>query len=171
MTRRRHPSVSSWPVDADVTREDVAGVRPTHTPVDPRRLGVVLLGGFAGGLARYETVAHWATTGGAFPWSTLAVNTAGAFVLGLLVIVALEVIGPSAYARPLIGTGFCGALTTFSSVAVQVDELVAHGHAGLGCAYLSSSVVVGLAAAALGALVGRHVPPTAARVAMSAGST
>jgi CrcB protein len=164
---RRHSPAKDWPVDSDVTSEDVA---PTaRARVDPRRVGVVLAGGFVGGLARYEAVTHWATASGAFPWSTFTVNTAGAFILGLLVIVVLEVIGPSTYARPLIGAGFCGSLTTFSSVAVAVDELAAHDHLALGCGYLAASLAAGLAAASLGALLGRQLPPTASRRSMSNG--
>ena len=131
--------------------------------VDLRRVGVVFAGGLVGGVARYEAVTRWPTSPGGFPWSTFAVNTVGAFVLGLVVVVVAEVIGPSRYTRPLVGAGFCGALTTFSSVAVAVDELVAHGHVVLGLGYLASSVAAALAAVALGATAGRRLPPTTTR--------
>ena len=170
MTTRRHPPAADWPVDADVTRDDLAAARLAHTTVDPRRVGVVLAGGFAGGLARYETVTHWSTAAGTFPWSTFVVNTAGAFILGLLVIIVVEVIGPSRYARPLIGAGFCGALTTFSSVAVSVDELAAHGHVALGVGYLGASLAAGIAATAIGAYAARLLPPTAARRELAEGA-
>jgi CrcB protein len=160
---RRRSSADDWPIDPDVTGEDVAGLGRAHTVVDPRRVGVVLAGGFVGGLARYEAVTHWAAASGTFPWSTFTVNTAGAFILGLLVIVVVEVMGPSTYTRPLIGAGFCGSLTTFSSVAVAVDELVAHSHVLLGFGYLLASLAAGLAAVTAGALIGRLLPPTAAR--------
>jgi CrcB protein len=137
----------------------------------PKQLCVVLAGGFVGGLVRYETVRHWSAAAGAIPWSTFAVNTAGAFILGVVVIVVLEVFGPSKYFRLLVGTGFCGALTTFSSVAVQTDELGAHGHLGGAIGYCAVSLVAGLAAVALGAALGRRLPPTASRRTMTAGST
>lgn len=167
---RSHSPIGDWPVDPDVTADDLTVTRPDHQIVDPRRVGVVLVGGLLGGLARYEAVTHWAAAAGTFPWPTFTVNTAGAFILGLLVIVVLEVIGPSTYARPLIGAGFCGSLTTFSSVAVQVDELVAHGHAGTGFGYLAASLAAGLLAAAAGAYVGRLLPQTAARQAVAQGA-
>lgn len=167
MTTRHHAAAGQWPVDPDVTSDDVARW-PAHQRIDLRRLAVVLAGGFVGGFVRYEAVTHWAASAGSFPWSTFVVNTAGSFILGLLVIVVLEVIGPSTYTRPLIGAGFCGALTTFSSVAVQFDELAAHRHLGLGCGYLAASLIAGLAAAALGALLGRRLPETAARRASTA---
>ncbi|HEX3706898.1 MAG TPA: CrcB family protein [Mycobacteriales bacterium] len=169
MAHRQHPSTGAWPVDPDVTSDDLAYVRHGEATVDLRRVGVVLAGGFVGGLARYEAVTHWAAPSGSFPWSTFAVNTAGAFILGLLLIVVLEVMGPSTYTRPLVGAGFCGSLTTFSSVAVAVDELAAHGHLLLGCGYLAASLVAGLAAAAGGALVGRRLPRTAERRALDDG--
>ena len=51
------------------------------------------------------------------PWGTLAVNVAGSFVLGLLV-----GSDPSAHALALLGTGFCGGLTTYSAFAVQTRD-------------------------------------------------
>jgi CrcB protein len=84
-----------------------------------------------------------------------AVNTAGAFVLGLLLVLVLEVLPPTTYLRPLVGTGFCGALTTFSSVATGVDGLVAHGSVALAAGYLGVSLGAGLAAAVCGMLLGR----------------
>jgi CrcB protein len=115
-------------------------------------VAVVFAGGCLGGAARY-----WATSthpGGAFPWSTLAVNLAGAFVLGLVVVVASELV-PSRYLRPLVGTGFCGALTTFSSVVVSADRLFAHHRVATALGYLLATIVGGLAAAVLGLFLGR----------------
>jgi CrcB protein len=134
--------------------------------IDPRRVAVVFAGGLIGGLVRYEAVTHWVAASGAFPWSTLTVNTAGAFILGLLVAVVNSVIGPSTYARPLLGAGFCGALTTFSSVAVQFDQLVAHGHVAVGVGYLATSLTAGLVAAIAGSRAARLLRPTAARGAL-----
>jgi CrcB protein len=166
MTTRRHSPAGDWPLDPDVTADDVAE-RPDHHRLDVRRIGVVLAGGLVGGLVRYEAVTQWAAAPGSFPWSTFVVNTAGALILGVLVIVVLEVLGPSVYARPLIGAGFCGALTTFSSLAVQVDELAAHHNVGMASGYLGLSLGAGLAAAAIGVVIGRALPPTSARRAMS----
>ena len=115
-------------------------------------VAVVFAGGCLGGAARY-----WATSthpGGAFPWSTLAVNLVGAFVLALVVVIASELVS-SRYLRPLVGTGFCGALTTFSSVVVSADRLFAHHRAATAVGYLVATLVGGLAAAALGLVTGR----------------
>jgi len=153
-----HSRPDEWPVDSDVTAQDAG--RPS---LDLGQLAAVTAGGFCGGLVRYEMVDHWATNRGTFPWPIFVANTVGAFVLGIVVIVVLDVLAGSRYLRPLMGAGFCGALTTFSSVVVEVDQLLKHGHIAIGLGYLFGGLAAGLAAAALGALLARRLPPTRAR--------
>jgi CrcB protein len=114
----------------------------------------VLIGGCVGGAARFAVVRAWPTGSSGFPWSTLAVNLAGAFVLGVVVVLAGEV-WRSRYARPLLATGFCGAMTTFSSVVVDADRLLARGAAGTAAGYVGASFVGGLLLALAGILGGR----------------
>ncbi len=169
-----HSPARGWPVDTDVEAEDIVRHdtpdHPHRPALDPKRLVAVVAGGFVGGLVRDEIVTHWATRSGHFPWSIFVVNTAGAFVLGVLVIVVLDVLAASRYLRPLVGAGFCGALTTFSSVAVADDQLLWHGHVAVGIAYLIVSLAAGLAAAALGAGLARALPPTPARRRLDGGA-
>jgi CrcB protein len=150
-----------WPVDTDVSVDDLAAAadpRTQHTAgVDAGRTAAVAVGGFAGGLVRYEVVHHWTLAASAFPWPILVVNTAGAFVLALVVILVIEVLRPTRYLRPLLGTGFCGGLTTFSSVAVGIDVLAGHGHSAMAASYAVSSLLAGLAATALGVAAARLV--------------
>lgn len=122
---------------------------PLHGDV----ITAVFLGGCLGGYLRYAVGKLWPVPPDGFPWATFGVNTAGAFLLGLIVVAADLV--PSRYLRPLVGTGFCGALTTFSAVVVSTDELVAHHHRGTAAWYLVASIVCGLAAGWLGLLIGR----------------
>lgn len=122
-----------------------------------RVLAAVYAGGVLGGLARYEI--NRALPAGTYdvPWATLAVNTAGAFCLALLLAVLLEATRPRWWPRPLLGTGFLGAFTTFSSVVTTTDRMAAHGHAVTAAAYVLGSIALGLLAAGLGLLAGRTV--------------
>ena len=135
-----------------------APTRRTRLPRIRRRLvAAVAVGGFLGGALRYAIGLWLPASPTGFPWAVLVVNTAGAFVLALLLVLVLEVLPPTTYLRPLVGTGFCGALTTFSSVAVGVDQLVAHDRAGTAAGYLAVSLLAGLAAAVCGIVLGRSV--------------
>lgn len=130
--------------------------RPGRWPrLEARLLAVVFAGGVGGGLARYGVTQAWPTPAGGFPWSTFVVNTAGAFALALLLVVLTEMWAPHRYLRPLLGTGFLGALTTFSSVTAAGDQLAAHGHGTTAVIYLTASVLAGLGAASFGLLLGR----------------
>lgn len=122
-------------------------------------VGVVFAGGCVGGWVRHAAVSSWPAGSGAFPWSTLAVNLAGAFLLAV-VIVVVGAVRPSRYLRPLLGTGFCGALTTFSSVVVASVQLISGGHADVAAGYLAATVFGGLAAAASGLVLTRRVVGT-----------
>ena len=120
----------------------------------PDVVAVVFGGGCVGGVTRYWVTKAYPAGRAGFPWSTLAVNLAGAFVLALVVVIAAEV-APSRYLRPLVGTGFCGALTTFSSVVVTTAELLGHHRVTTATGYLAATIAGGLAAALLGRSVGR----------------
>jgi CrcB protein len=121
---------------------------------------VVAAGGFVGGVARDAVGRLWETPSSGFPWPILLVNTVGAFVLGLLLVMVIEVLHrPHPLLRPLVGTGFCGALTTFSSVVVAVDRLTAAGRLGVAAAYVLAGVALGLAAALGGVRLGRALAP------------
>ncbi len=112
----------------------------------------MFLGGVAGGLARYAITAIWPEHG--FPWALFAINIAGAFALCLLLAVLADVLLAPRYLRPLIGTGFLGAFTTFSSVVAQTDQMGVHGHAGTAILYLMGSLLAALAAAWSGLALG-----------------
>lgn len=130
--------------------------RARRRPATLRRdvLAVVFVGGCLGGVARYAVTRIWPTATGRFPWPTLVVNVVGAFVLVTVIVIAVELTA-SRYLRPLVGTGFCGGLTTFSSVVVGTDQLLAHHHTGTALAYLALTVLGALSAAALGLVLAR----------------
>jgi fluoride exporter len=104
----------------------------------------VIAGGAIGTLARAGLAEALPLHPGAFPWATLAANLVGALILGWVVVAKQRW-------RPLVGTGFCGALTTFSTFQVQIVQLGDDGHVPLAALYLAVSVALGLAAAHAGA--------------------
>jgi CrcB protein len=124
-----------------------AGVRPR---LSAGLLAAVAVGGAAGTLLRVAVGRAFPAGVNGFPWDTLIVNLAGSLVLGFVVVTALERGAPTRYFRPLVGTGFCGGLTTFSTFVVEMDLLVRAGHAGTAILYLAASLAGGLAVARLG---------------------
>lgn len=108
------------------------------------------LGGVAGTLARFYA-GKWinARMRSSFPWGTWAINLSGSLLLGMLF--GLHDDGRLAEdAWLILGTGFCGAYTTFSTFGFETVQLVAGGQKGRAAAYVLSSVLLGLAAAGLG---------------------
>jgi CrcB protein len=112
----------------------------------------VFAGGCVGGYARYVVTTAWTQPAAGFPWSTLAVNLVGAFVLGVVVVAAQA---SRRRLRALLGTGFCGALTTFSAVVVSADRLAAHGHLPTAAAYVAASTAAGILATIAGLAMAR----------------
>ncbi len=111
---------------------------------------LVLLGGAAGAPARYLTDRYvQARHDSVFPWGTYAVNVAGSFVLGALLSGAAHA-GLPQWLLTLGGTGFCGALTTFSTFGFETIRLVEDGSWLAAVGNVLASVVSGLAACALG---------------------
>jgi CrcB protein len=133
-----------------------------------RILAAIAVGGFVGGLARYEIGLAVPTSRGSFPAVTFGVNLAGSFILALLVVFVLEILPPTVYLRPLLGVGFCGALTTFSTWMLDADRLLGAGRVGVAAVDLFGSLVAGLAATSLGLTVGRAIAAHRERVRASA---
>ncbi|HWG22721.1 fluoride efflux transporter CrcB [Actinospica sp.] len=131
--------------------------RPRRRRQDPRVLAAIALGGFLGGEARYLLGLAFPTGRAAFPATTFAINISGSFILALLLMLILEVWPPTKYIRPLFCTGFCGAYTTFSTWMVDTDRLISAGRYGIAAADVFGSLFAGLAATALGLVVGRAV--------------
>jgi CrcB protein len=113
--------------------------------LDAREVGVIFAGGFAGAATRAEIGELLPHDPGAWPWATLLVNVAGAFLLGYFVTRLQERLPLSAYRRPFVGTGICGGLTTFSTMQVELLQMLDAGRIGLAVSYALVSVVAGFA--------------------------
>lgn len=88
-------------------------------------------------------------TGGTFPWGTLLINATGSLVLGLLTGLAMYH-GVPKTPKVVLGTGFCGAYTTFSTFTFETVRLVEEGAIGAAARNAAGTLVVCAAAAAIG---------------------
>lgn len=115
-----------------------------------RRLLLVALGGTLGTAARLALALLIPDAGG-FPLATLAVNVAGALMIGVLA----ARLPHTSEARIFLGTGILGGFTTYSAFAVGAVQLWAHAPllAGL---YVLLTLALGIAAAVVGMRLGRR---------------
>jgi len=111
--------------------------------IDRRELGAIFLGGALGALVRAGLTEALPDPGVGWPWATFLVNVIGAALLGYW----FTVLPHSQYRRPLLTTGFCGGLTTFSTVQVELLGMLEAGRVALACLYLGFSLAAGLAGA------------------------
>jgi CrcB protein len=124
---------------------------------DRRELAAIFLGGAAGALVRIALIQTGAPDAPAWPWITFAVNIGGALLLGYLTTRLQERLPLSAYRRPLLGTGFCGALTTFSTMQIEALQMLdAHRYA-LAAGYAASTLALGYASIHLATAFVRRV--------------
>ncbi|MFI6640231.1 fluoride efflux transporter FluC [Streptomyces sp. NPDC050504] len=111
---------------------------------------LVVAGGAVGAPLRYlvdrAVQARAGVREGGFPWGTLTVNATGCLVLGVL---AGAAVSSQVYA--LVGTGLCGALSTYSTFSYETLRLAERGRGFLAAANAAGSVLVGLGAVVLGA--------------------
>ena len=115
----------------------------------PKAAVAVGVGGLAGAGARWALVEVLPATD-VWPWGVLAVNLAGCWLLGNLAAAAWSVRAHLPMSLGL-GTGFCGSLTTFSALTVDVAEMARDGDWGFAAGYLAVSVSGGVALALVGA--------------------
>jgi CrcB protein len=124
---------------------------------DPREVAAIFLGGAAGTAVRAAVGVLGAGATTSWPWPTFAVNIAGAFLLGYFTTRLQERLPPSRYRRPLLGTGLCGGLTTFSTMQVELVGMLAHHAYGLALGYAAASIAAGFAAVEVATALVRRV--------------
>lgn len=118
--------------------------------LDPRFALAIVLGGALGAVARRGLIVALPLDGHGWPWATFVANLAGTAVLGLLLAAAQHLPARAILLRPFLGAGFCGALTTFSTLQLELIRLGRNGHAALAVGYVAASLAGGLALAAIG---------------------
>lgn len=110
---------------------------------DRRELVAIFAGGAVGAAARTGFTELAPTRAGHWPWVTFLVNIVGCLLLGYLATRLQERLPITAYRRPLLGTGLCGGLTTFSTFQLELVRMVDHDHTMLAAGYGAASVVAG----------------------------
>ena len=114
--------------------------------LDRQELAAIFAGGFLGTIARAALAQSLAVRPDRWPWATFAVNILGAFLLGYVITRLQERLPPSMYGRAFLGTGICGAVTTFSTMMVELLAMIEGSHWALAGGYAAASVGCGLAA-------------------------
>jgi CrcB protein len=109
-----------------------------------------------GALARAGLAEAFPADAGEWPWGTFIANQLGTLLLAWLATELAELVVPTRFWRPLLGTGFCGALTTFSAFQVETIHIARHDRPGLAAAYAGVSIVVGMACAVAGTVYARR---------------
>jgi CrcB protein len=111
---------------------------------------LVLIGGALGAPVRYVVdLMVQSRHDSVLPWGTFVVNAAGSLVLGATAGGVAAAGGPH-WLLTLVGTGFCGALTTFSTFSFETVRLAEEGALAAAAVNVAGSVVVGAAACAAG---------------------
>jgi CrcB protein len=124
--------------------------------IDRRELAAIFVGGFVGAIARGLLAKALPHSAGQWPWATFTVNIIGAAMLGYFVTRFQERLPLSAYGRPLLGTGLCGALTTFSTMQLELVRMLDFHDYELAGGYATASLVVGYVAVHLATVLTRR---------------
>ena len=122
-----------------------------------RPTAAVAAGGVLGALARWAAGVAAPTAPGTFPATTFGVNVVGCLLMGVVVALVVERPGAHPLLRPFLAVGVLGGFTTFSTFAVDAQELLAGGHRTTALLSLAATALTAVAATALGLWVTRRV--------------
>lgn len=110
---------------------------------------LVGLGGFLGSVLRYLIGLMYVNTDSGFPLKTFIINILGAFIIGALSSIAIKY-SVNSKAILFLKVGLCGGFTTFSTFALETQELLKNDRVGVAIIYVTLSVVIGVTAVVLG---------------------
>jgi fluoride exporter len=146
-----------------------AGVLPRKRRIlpraDRREIMAIFAGGALGTLLRAALSDAFPRPATSWPWPTFAVNITAAFLLGYFVTRLQERLPLSSYRRPLLGTGLCGGLSTFSTMQVEIVKMLGAHAWGLAAGYTAASIGAGYAAIHLASAMVRRTRVRRTRVA------
>jgi CrcB protein len=124
---------------------------------DRREIAAIFAGGALGTVARAALSEAFPRPPTAWPWPTFAVNVVACFLLGFAVTRLQERLPLSSYQRPLLGTGICGGLSTFSTMQVEILKMLSAHAWVLAAGYAAASIAAGYAAIHLATTMVRRV--------------
>jgi CrcB protein len=127
---------------------------------DRRELVAIFAGGAIGGGLRTWLSDAAPVHPGAWPWTTFGVNVVGCLLLGYFVTRLAERLPITAYPRPLLGTGLCGGLTTFSTFQLELVRMLDRGDLWIALGYGGASVIAGFLGVWLGTATVRRAKLT-----------
>jgi fluoride exporter len=152
------------PEPSAVDHSYARGMAPEAAPrtrrlprMDQREVAAIFAGGALGTLLRAGLSEAFPQPATSWPWPTFAVNMVAAFLLGYFVTRLQERLPLSSYRRPLLGTGLCGGLSTFSTMQVEILKMIEAHAWGLAAGYAATSIVAGYAAIHLATALVRRV--------------
>jgi CrcB protein len=168
-SRPHHPHADEFDevIDPDVDLHDPRQLQETR----PRQWDLLLAtaaGGVLGAEARHGIDVALPHHSGQFPWSTVLINATGCLLIGALMVLLLELISPHRLVRPFLGVGVLGGYTTYSTFAVDAQQLVLAHRAGIALAYVVLTLVSCLAAVTVSTaaiqMLGRRITAGRTRV-------
>ncbi|MFC4335146.1 fluoride efflux transporter FluC [Salininema proteolyticum] len=122
-----------------------------------RALLAVSLGGVVGALARYGVSLLFPKDPHHFDVATFLVNVLGGFLIGMLMVFAVELRPGTGYLRPFLGVGVMGGFTSFSAYILDIGRAVGAGERMLAVTYAFTTIAGALGAAALGMYAMRRI--------------
>lgn len=123
--------------------------------LDRSQIAAIFLGGMAGSLLRVWLARSFPASAGAWPWVTFAINVSGSFALAC-VATHVQLRLRDRYLSPLLGIGFCGAYTTFSTMQIELLQMIDRERWDLAAGYALASVTAGYLAIVAGTVLVRR---------------